>query len=69
MILIIDYILTCDCIQALSMRLQEAWHAFKVKLNEAEVFVTAQTPIKAQGLQESIEVSDYIYIYIYTLCS
>lgn len=38
------------------MKLQVAWHQFKDKLNEAEVFVTAQTPIKAQGLQESIEV-------------
>ncbi len=38
------------------MKLQLAWHAFRGKLKEAEVFVTAQTPMKAQGLQESIEV-------------
>jgi hypothetical protein len=33
------------------------WHAFEQKLAEADAFVSKQTPLKAQGLQESIKVS------------
>ena len=32
------------------------WHTFEGVLREAEQFVTTQTPMKAQGLQQSIEV-------------
>jgi len=49
----------------LSKRLQDGWILFQHKLHEAEVFVTAQTPVKAQGLQESIEAR-LIYITKYT---
>ena len=32
------------------------WGVFEGVLREAEQFVTTQTPMKAQGLQQSIEV-------------
>lgn len=40
----------------LGKELTVLWQAFGQKLAEAEAFVTKQTPIKAQGLQESIQV-------------
>ena len=43
-------------IQALSEELRMVWGVFEGVLREAEQFVTTQTPMKAQGLQQSIEV-------------
>ena len=38
-------------------RLQTVWREFEASLRDGEQFVETQTPIKAQGLQESISVS------------
>lgn len=43
-------------LQELGKELQEEWGAFEGTLEEADEFVAVQTPIKAQGLQENIEV-------------
>lgn len=43
--------------QALGQELHLLWGDFEGHLVEAENFVSTQTPMKAQGLQESIVVS------------
>ena len=43
-------------VQALGHQLQEIWREFEQRLSEAREFVDTQTPVKAQGLQESIQV-------------
>lgn len=48
------------CLKELGRQLHEVWQAFEQKLAEADVFVAKQTPLKAQGLQESIMVSTAI---------
>ena len=42
--------------QELGRELREVWNSFELKLAEGDGFVAKQTPIKAQGLQESIKV-------------
>lgn len=44
-------------------RLKEAWKEFEASLQDGEKFVKTQTPIKAQGLQESISVCPYMYTH------
>ena len=39
------------------------WSTFEGVLSEAEQFVKTQTPMKAQGLQQSIEVGDHTSTY------
>jgi len=41
----------------LAKELHAEWQNFQSTLADAKDFVTKQTPIKAQGLQESITVS------------
>lgn len=46
-------------------RLQEVWSQFEIGLKEGEEFVRKQTPIKAQGLQDSIVVSQtFLFLQI-----
>ena len=40
----------------LGKELKTLWSSFEQKLAEADAFVAKQTPLKAQGLQESIKV-------------
>ena len=44
-------------------RLQTVWREFEASLRDGEQFVETQTPIKAQGLQESISVGS---VTVYT---
>ena len=39
------------------------WKGFEASLEDGEKFVKTQTPIKAQGLQESISVCPHVYTY------
>lgn len=50
--------------QDLSEELRTVWHMFEGVLSEAKQFVTTQTPMKAQGLQQSIEVEYFMHMYI-----
>ena len=52
--------------QDLSEELRTVWHMFGGVLSEAKQFVTTQTPMKAQGLQQSIEVQYFMHMYIIT---
>ena len=46
----------------LMQRLQSVWREFEASLAEGAQFVETQTPLKAQGLQESISVCAHIYL-------
>ena len=48
-------------------RLQTVWREFEASLKDGEHFVETQTPIKAQGLQESISVSS-AYVHWEPVC-
>ena len=47
----------------MTQQMVEVWCVFEACLQEGAEFVRTETPIKAQGLQKSISV--YIYIYIW----
>lgn len=46
-------------------RLKEVWKGFEASLEDGEKFVKTQTPIKAQGLQESISVCPHHTVYVW----
>ena len=45
-------------------RLKEVWKEFEASLEDGEKFVKTQTPIKAQGLQDSISVCPHHTVYV-----
>ena len=59
--------MTSSSLQALGEELKRVWQTFEGVLSEAGQFVTIQTPMKAQGLQQSIEVSSVEH-YLWGKC-
>lgn len=57
--LTISGIIVSDSVKSLVKEMESAWESCEDSVSQASFFVTTQTPLKAQGLKESMEVCGY----------